>query len=121
MLFRSEAGGVSHLGTILLSAVSKIWRFCMVICSLLPISLETTHDPKEPVLLIAFKIMRHAKLCLSVIMFLIVRFILKHKADLLRTSLMTQMTAEVAILMYDDESWTELLNLKLGNFAEGVN
>ena len=88
----------------------------MVICSLLPISLETTHDPKEPVLLIAFKIMRHAKLCLSVIMFLIVRFILKHKADLLRTSLMTQMTAEVAILMYDDESWTELLNLKLGNF-----
>jgi len=93
----------------------------MVICSLLPISLETTHDPKEPVLLIAFKIMRHAKLCLSVIMFLIVRFILKHKADLLRTSLMTQMTAEVAILMYDDESWTELLNLKLGNFAEGVN
>jgi hypothetical protein len=33
--------------------------------------LETMHDPKEPVLLIAFKIMRHAKLCLSVIMFLI--------------------------------------------------
>jgi len=28
------------------------------------------HDPKEPVLLIALKIMRHAKLCLSVIMFL---------------------------------------------------
>ena len=44
----------------------------MVIRSLLPISLETTHDPKEPVLLIAFlRIMRHAKLCLSVIMFLI--------------------------------------------------
>jgi hypothetical protein len=37
----------------------------------LPISMETTHDPKEPVLLIALKIMRHAKLCLSVIMFLI--------------------------------------------------
>jgi hypothetical protein len=33
--------------------------------------LETMHDPKEPVLLIAFKIMRHAKLCLSVIIFLI--------------------------------------------------
>jgi hypothetical protein len=31
---------------------------------LLPLSLETTHDPKEPVLLIALKIMRHAKLCL---------------------------------------------------------
>jgi hypothetical protein len=43
----------------------------MVIRSLLPISLETTHDPKEPVLLIALMIMRHAKLCLSVIMFLI--------------------------------------------------
>ena len=44
----------------------------MVIRSLLPISLETTHDPKEPVLLIAFlRIMRHAKLCLSVIMLLI--------------------------------------------------
>ena len=35
------------------------------------LSLETMHDPKEPVLLIAFKITRHAKLCLLVIMFLI--------------------------------------------------
>jgi len=43
----------------------------MAIRSLLPISLETMHDPKEPVLLIALKIMRHAKLYLSVIMFLI--------------------------------------------------
>jgi hypothetical protein len=33
--------------------------------------LETMHESKEPVLLIALKIMRHAKLCLSVIMFLI--------------------------------------------------
>jgi hypothetical protein len=33
--------------------------------------METTHDPKEPVLLIALKIMRHAILCLLVIMFLI--------------------------------------------------
>ena len=65
-----KRGGKSHLGTILLSAVSGIWRFGMVIRSLLPISLETMHDPKEPVLLIALKIMRHAKLCLSVIMFL---------------------------------------------------
>ena len=63
--------GKSHLGTILLSAVSGIWRFCMVIRSLLPISLETMHDSKEPVLLIALKITRHAKLCLSVVIFLI--------------------------------------------------
>jgi len=67
-----KRGGKSHLGTNLLSAVSGTWRFCMVIRSLLPISLETImHDPKEPVLLIALKIMRHAMLCLSVIMFLI--------------------------------------------------
>ena len=31
----------------------------MLIRSLLPISLEAMHDPKEPVLLIALKIMRH--------------------------------------------------------------
>jgi hypothetical protein len=43
----------------------------MVIRSLLPISLETMHGLKEPVLLTALKIMRHAKLCLSMIMFLI--------------------------------------------------
>ena len=70
-----KRGGKSHLGTILLPAVSEIWRFCMVIRSLMPISLETMHDPKEPVLLIALlialKIIRHVKLCLSVIMFLI--------------------------------------------------
>jgi hypothetical protein len=66
-----KQGGKSHLGTILLSAISGIWRFCMVIRSLLPISMETTHDPKEPVLLIALRIIWHAKLCLSVIMFLI--------------------------------------------------
>ena len=55
-----KRGGKSHLGTILLSAVLEIWRICMVIRSLLPISMETTHEPKEPVLLIALKIMRHA-------------------------------------------------------------
>jgi len=66
-----KRGGKSHLGLILLSAVSGIWRFCMVIRSLLPISSETMHDPKEPVFLIALRIMRHAMLCLSVIMFLI--------------------------------------------------
>ena len=66
-----KRGWKSHLRAILLSAVSEIWRFCIAICSLLPISLETMHDHKEPVLLIALRIMRHAKLCLSVIMFLI--------------------------------------------------
>jgi len=66
-----KQGGKSHSRTIILSAVSGIWRFCMVIRSLLPISMETMHDPKEPVFLIALRIMRHAMLCLSVIMFLI--------------------------------------------------
>ena len=42
----------------------------MVIHSLLPLSMETMHDPKEPVLLIALRVMRHAMLCLLVIMFL---------------------------------------------------
>jgi len=55
----------------LLSAVSGIRRLCMVIRSLLPISMKTMHDPKEPVFLTALRIMRHAILCLSVIMFLI--------------------------------------------------
>ena len=76
-----KRGGKSHLGTILLSAVSGIWRFCMVIRSLLPMSLETTHDHKEPVLLIALRIMRHAKLCLSVIMFLICVYVLAPRKD----------------------------------------
>ena len=39
----------------------------MVIRSLLPISMETMHDPKEPVFLIALRIMRHAMLCLLAI------------------------------------------------------
>ena len=51
-----KRGGKSHLGTILLLAVLEIWRFCMIIRSLLPISLETMHDPKEPVFLIALRI-----------------------------------------------------------------
>jgi len=41
-----KRGGKSHLGTILLLAVLGIWRFRMVIRSLLPISMETTHDLK---------------------------------------------------------------------------
>jgi len=48
--------GKSHLGTFIFSAVSEIWRFCMVIRLLLPICMETTHDPSAPVLLIALKI-----------------------------------------------------------------
>jgi len=76
-----KRGGKSHLGTILLSAVLGIWRFCMVIRSLLPISMETMHDPKEPVFLTALNITRHAMLCLSVIMFLIcVKLLLFQKA-----------------------------------------
>jgi len=71
LFLSGRRGGKSHLGTILISAVSEIWRFCMVIRSFLPKSMETMHDPKEPVLLIALKSMRHAKLCPSVIMFLI--------------------------------------------------
>jgi hypothetical protein len=51
----------------------------MVIRLLLPISLETMHNPKEPVLLKALKIMRHAKLCLSVIMFLYLRVLAPRK------------------------------------------
>jgi len=43
-----KRGGKSHLETIVLLAVSGIWRFCMVIRLLLPISMETTHDNKEP-------------------------------------------------------------------------
>ena len=66
-----KQGGKSHLEIIILSAVSEIWRFGMVIRSLLPIFMETTHDHKEPSLLIALKNMRHAKVSLSVIMFLI--------------------------------------------------
>jgi len=67
-----KRGGKSRLRTILLPAVSESGDFaCMAIRSLLPISLKTMHDPMEPVLLTALKIMRHAKLCLSVIMFLI--------------------------------------------------
>ena len=67
-----KQGGKSHLGIILLSSVSGIWRFlCVVIRLLLPMSLKTMRDPKEPVLLIVLKIMRHAMLCLLVIMFLI--------------------------------------------------
>ena len=50
---------------------SRNLEICMVIRSLLPISMETMHDPKEPVFLIALRIMRHAMLCLLVIMFLI--------------------------------------------------
>ena len=70
--FLSEKrGGKSHFGIILVSAVSKIWRFCIASRLLLPISMQIKQDPREPVLLMALKSMLHAKLCLSVITFLI--------------------------------------------------
>jgi hypothetical protein len=47
----------------------------MVICSLLLKYMETTLDPKEPVLLKDLKITWHAMLCLLVIMFLICIFV----------------------------------------------
>jgi hypothetical protein len=46
-------------------------RFCIASCLLLPISMQTKQDPREPVLLMALKIILHAKLCLSVIILLI--------------------------------------------------
>jgi len=58
----------------------------MVIRSLLPISMETMHDPKEPVFLIALRIMRHAMLCLSVIMFLIWVCVLAPRKDVQHTA-----------------------------------
>jgi hypothetical protein len=36
-----------------------------------PTSMQTKQDPREPVLLMALKIMLHAKLCLLVIIFVI--------------------------------------------------
>ena len=49
-----ENGGETH--------IVYLWR------GIHSISMAITRDPKEPVLLIAIKIMRHAKLCLLVIM-----------------------------------------------------
>ena len=71
-LFLSEKrGGKSHFGIILVSAVSRVWRYCIAIRSLLPMSMQTKQAPKEPVLLVALEIMLHAKLSRSVIVFLI--------------------------------------------------
>ena len=68
-LFLSEKrGGKSHFGIILVSAVFGILRFCIASRSLLPISMQAKQDPREPVLLMALKIILHAKLCLSMIM-----------------------------------------------------
>ena len=64
--------GKTYFGMILLSTVSEIWRFCIASHSLLPISMQTKQDPGEPVLLMALIIMLHAKLCLSMVMFLFV-------------------------------------------------
>ena len=56
---------------LLVSAVLGIWRFCIASDSLLPTSMQTKQDPRELVLLMALKIMLHAKLRLFVIKFLI--------------------------------------------------
>ena len=71
-LFLSEKrGGKSHFGIILAAAELGSRRFCIASRSLLPTSMQIKQDPNEPVLLTALKIMLHAKLCLSVIIFLI--------------------------------------------------
>ena len=66
-----KRGGKSCFSIILVSAVLGIKRFCIASRSLLPISMQTKLDPGEPVLLMALKIMLHAKLCLSVVIFLV--------------------------------------------------
>jgi len=48
--------GKSHFGIILVSAVLGIRRFCIASRSLLTISMQTKQDPREPVLLMALKI-----------------------------------------------------------------
>jgi len=48
-----------------------ILKICIASRSLLPISMQTKQGPREPVLLMALKIMLHAKLCLSVMKLLI--------------------------------------------------
>jgi len=58
------------IGT-LFSAFLDIWRCFLVSRLLLPVSMETKQDARGPVLLVAFMIMLHAKLCLSTIIFLI--------------------------------------------------
>ena len=70
-VFIWELGWEEPFGNYSTFSCFRIWRFCMVIRSLLSISMETMHDPKEPVFLIALRVMWHAMLCLSVIMFLI--------------------------------------------------
>ena len=65
LIVSGKRGRKSHFGIILVSAVSKIWRFSMASHSLLPISMQTNKQGhREPVLLMALKIMLHAKLCL---------------------------------------------------------
>jgi len=71
ILFLSEKrGGKSHIAIIVVSAVLEIRRFCIASRPLLPMSMQTKQDPREPILLMALKFMLHAKLCLSVTIFL---------------------------------------------------
>ena len=67
-LFLSEKrSGKSHFG-LGCHLVSAVWEGCGIASRpLLPVSMQTKQDPREPVLLMALKIMLHAKSCLSVI------------------------------------------------------
>ena len=70
-ILSEKRGGNSHFGTILVSAVLGILRFCIASCSLLPRSMQTKQDPREPVSLMALMIKLRAKLCLLMSIFLI--------------------------------------------------
>jgi hypothetical protein len=70
-VFIWEAGWEKPFGNNFTFSCFRNLKILHVIRLLLPISMETTHDPKGPVLLIALKIMWHAKLCLLVIIILI--------------------------------------------------
>ena len=70
-VFIWKAGWEEPFGNYSTFSCFRNQKILHVIRSLLPISMETMHDPKGPVILIALRIMRHAMLCLLVIMFLI--------------------------------------------------
>jgi len=71
-LFLSEKrSGKSHFG-LGCHLVSAVWEGCGIASRpLLPVSMQTKQDPREPVLLMALKIMLHAKSCFSVTIFLV--------------------------------------------------
>jgi hypothetical protein len=71
LLLSEKRSGKSYFGIFYLSAVSGIWIFCIPKLLLLPTSMQTKQDLKEHVLLMTLTIMLHAKLCLSVNIFLV--------------------------------------------------